>query len=176
MSPTLSADVAALLDPSGPAPLAVVTLGNDLRGDDGAGPLLASLLADGCRPGCTVANAGERPESALDLLASLPADQRPARVVFVDAADFGGAPGEARAVPAARLADSRLSTHRFPLAALAALIEEDTGATVSWIGIQTRDVRLGAVPCDDVRRTVEFLAASLRAVLPATVPAGPATA
>jgi len=71
---------------------AVIGLGNPLMGDDGAGIAVLDLLRDASLPaGTALLDAGTPGPALLHLLDGLDA------AVLVDAADFGGAPGEVRA-------------------------------------------------------------------------------
>jgi len=114
-----------------------VTLGNPLRSDDGVGPYVAER-ADGI-PGLRIRDAGERPERALDWAMEL----RPVTLVFIDAADFGGAPGETRDLPVESLEKTTFSTHRLPLPAIMDWISHETGAACRCIGIQLSSTALG---------------------------------
>lgn len=134
----LPEDVRHLFRPEGNKPVLVLTVGNPLRSDDGVG----SWIASRARPPeglVIVLDAGERPECAIAPASRL----RPARTVILDAADFGGVPGETRIIPEDRIPDHALSTHSFPLPVVARLLIEDTGAPVFFIGIQPATVALG---------------------------------
>lgn len=114
-----------------------VTVGNSLRSDDGVGPYIAAKAA--AIPGILIRDAGDRPERALDWAL----DVRPQRVVFIDAADFGGRPGEIRLLPADCLETTTFSTHRLPLPAIMDWIGEETFAECLCIGIQLGAAALG---------------------------------
>jgi hydrogenase 3 maturation protease len=143
-------DVIDLLEPSGEGPLLVITAGNLLRSDDGLGPAVAARVLQP-REGIEIFDAGEHPETAVEKAASV----HPASVVIIDAADFGGAPGEARIIPAEAVPAHTLTTHTFPLPAVAALIEQDTGAAVRFIGVQPVSVAFGEGLSPEVDDTVE---------------------
>jgi hydrogenase 3 maturation protease len=134
---TVPPAIRELLRPSPDGPTLVVALGNPLRADDGAGPWIAARAAP--PRGVAVWDAGDRPEEIPDRAAALGAR----RVVVVDAADFGGAPGEIRLLEAGSLAHVALSTHTFPIAAIARLVEVDQGCPVSFVGIQAVSARPG---------------------------------
>lgn len=111
----------------------IVAVGNVMRADDGVGPYIASRLAPSER--LAVFDAGVNPENIVDAVIEL----NPSSVLFVDAADFGAEPGEARAISKDELTDCALSTHMFPLRAVWEIIERDTDAKVSCLGIQPQD-------------------------------------
>jgi len=150
----LNESVRAALGPEGSFPLALVLLGNPWRGDDAVGPFLAERLSGRLDDRCVLIPAFERPEEAWEAAVAC----RPRRVVMVDAADFGGRPGEIRVTPPAGSEVPPLSTHRFPVEAVARLIEADTGAPVLLLLVQAAACRLGTPPTEAVRATAQRLA------------------
>jgi hydrogenase maturation protease HycI len=133
-------------------PGVVICVGNSLRGDDGAGPFIASNIPPvGCgqhhpllRAGrdygsLTVINAETTPENYTDEIISL----NPTKVLFIDAADFGGEAGEVRVIPRESISDFTLSTHSFPLGAVCELIRQSIPVEVIFIGIQAKDCAFG---------------------------------
>ncbi len=155
------------LSPSKTGKTIYVLTGNTLRGDDGVGPYIAGRLGSDESPGrelrdiknkgkeyselrrmnpaeiqkCSVIlDAGERPEVFIDRIIR----ERPSKTIFIDAADFYGEAGEVRVLPSSTLDDSSMSTHRFPLSAVARIIQEDTRAEVIIVGIQIRTVHFGS--------------------------------
>ena len=119
----LTADVIELLKPESNGPLLVITVGNRLRSDDGVAPYIAEH-AKRPKNGIIILDAGERPEDIVGKAIEV----RPGRVVIIDAADFGGEPGEVRAIPEEFIPENPISTHRFPLRIISRLVTEDTGA------------------------------------------------
>ncbi len=145
-----TADPLSVLRPAPAGTTLLITIGNTLRADDGVGPYIASALGSGI-PGYAIQDAGEHPENALEPAVAA----RPAKVVMIDAADFGGRPGEARVLDRESLPQHSLSTHTFPLPVIAGLLERDTGAEVYFLGIQPRVVDLGEALSPAVRRTAD---------------------
>jgi len=128
-----------------------VTLGNPLRSDDGVGPYIAGRAAG--IPGILIRDAGSRPERALDWAMEL----RPDTLVFVDAADFGGAPGEIRDLPVESLEKTTFSTHRLPLPAIMDWIGHETGVECRCIGIQLGSAALGEGLTPQVQQAADRL-------------------
>jgi len=120
-------------------PIAVVGVGNALRGDDAFGPAVVAAL-EPC-PGLRLFDVQAVPESFLVPIASCGASA----VLFVDAADLGAAPGRVAFVPADRLAEVDVSTHAISLSlvaeAIRGLARERTGRDLSC-------ALLGAQPAD----------------------------
>jgi hydrogenase maturation protease len=97
-------------------PALVIGLGNPLRGDDGIGPAVLDLLRRKSEPGWTLI------ESAGDDLLEWMAASEFDRIIVVDAADLGKAPGSwARLAPESLATTSELS-HGFDLAQSLALL------------------------------------------------------
>jgi len=110
----------------------VFTVGNSLRGDDGAGPLLAELLEAEPAPGWAVVDGGDAPENCLHHVRAL----SPRRVLIVDAAQMGLAPGEIRLIDEDCVADQFLiTTHAIPLSFLIQSLRE-TVPEIAFLGIQ----------------------------------------
>lgn len=70
-------------------------VGNVLRGDDGAGPALISLLREKDLPWLRCLDCGQSPENGLPLMAK----ERAGKILVVDAALMGLPPGSVRQIP-----------------------------------------------------------------------------
>lgn len=138
--------------------LLIITVGNDMRGDDGVGPYIAENLSPPGRDFFLI-DAGGRPENILDSAVDTGARD----VIIIDAADFGGAPGEARLFSAEAIPETTLSTHTFPLPVIARLIEKDMGSRVRFLGIQATTFKYGAPLAQAVKETADGIMAALRA-------------
>jgi len=111
-----SALAAALRTRFGP-PLAVVGIGNALRGDDAFGPAVVAAL-EPC-PALRLFDVQAVPESFLVPIATSGASA----VLFIDAADLGASPGRVALVPAEHLAEVDISTHAISLALVAEAVQ-----------------------------------------------------
>lgn len=110
----------------------ILTVGNSLMGDDGAGPLLAELLEGTPVPGWEVIDGGAAPENVMHAVRA----RRPERVLVVDAADMSLSPGEIRRIGETDVADQFLiTTHAIPLNLLIASLRE-TVPDITFLGIQ----------------------------------------
>lgn len=129
------------------------TVGNDLRADDGAGPLLATLLEAQPAPDWQVVDGGDAPENCIHEVRAL----APQRVLIVDAADMGLPPGTLRRIPEDCVAAHFLvNTHAIPLNFLIASLRE-TVAEVAFVGIQPQELAFLMPMTPAVRRGVERL-------------------
>lgn len=131
----------------------VLTVGNEMMGDDGAGPLLAELLSREPAAGWRVVDGGSAPENVVqDVL-----DLRPERVLIVDAADMGMEPGKVCLVDDRAIASLYLiTTHNLPLSFLIERLREHV-PEVLFLGIQPDLVAFGFPMSGAVCEAVEDL-------------------
>jgi len=137
----------------------VVGVGNALKGDDGAGPALVALLAEaGAR--FPIVDASEVPENYGGWVVK----EGLGAVVFVDAVEFGGPPGEWKIVPIDDLMHSASSTHRLSLHFLIKYLKEEWKGEALLIGIQPKSMRLGEELSPEVAEGVKTLGEALVAL------------
>jgi hydrogenase maturation protease len=136
----------------------VVGVGNALRGDDGAGPALVARLAAG-RARFPAVDASEVPENYAGWIVNEGLDA----VIFADAVEFGGAPGDWRIIPIDDLMHSASSTHRLSLHFLIRYLKEEWRGEALLIGVQPKSMKLGEDLSPEVATGVEGLAAALLA-------------
>jgi len=133
----------------------VVGIGNVVRGDDGAGCLLVERL-QGCLD-VPIVDCGEVPENYGGWVERRDLEA----VVYVDAVDFGGEPGEVRIVPLASLMESATNTHNLSLHYVIRFLEEEWDGDAILVGIQPTTWKFGDPLCDAVDEGVSRLAAIL---------------
>ena len=131
--------------------ICLLGIGNRYWRDDGAGSVLAESL-ESCLEFDAI-DAGFVPENFLEVIAA----KRPDRVLFVDATDFGGKPGQVRLLYAHKVAQSGLSTHAGSLKMLAEYLQARTRAQVALLAIQPADTTAGESLSPEVSRTVKAL-------------------
>lgn len=135
----------------------VLTVGNSMMGDDGAGPLLAELMTQSPIADWTVIDGGSMPENHSHHVSEL----NPARVIVVDAAEMGLAPGEIRIVDDRHIAELFImTTHNLPISFLIERLREDVPEVV-FLGIQPGTVAFSYPMCDAVKSAVETIHARL---------------
>lgn len=134
MSNLLAGNLINLLIPREFSRTLIITVGNSFRSDDGAGPYIASGLRQSNK--LSIIDAGYTPENIIDQAVKF----APGRIIFIDAADFGGAPGELRLIDAEHIPQASLSTHSMPLPVVSRILYEDTGAKIYFIGIQPKSI------------------------------------
>ncbi|WP_376964862.1 hydrogenase maturation peptidase HycI [Azospirillum sp. A26] len=129
----------------------VFTVGNVLRGDDGAGPLLAQLLDEQPAPGWIVVDGEDVPENHTHHIRAL----APHRVLIVDAAEMELPPGEVRLIEQDSVAEQfMVTTHAIPLNFLIDSLRE-TVPEILFLGIQPQDTSFFAPVTTTVRSSVE---------------------
>jgi hydrogenase 3 maturation protease len=136
----------------------VLTVGNEMMGDDGAGPHLAQKLRRNPLENWDVLNGGSTPENFLHLVREL----SPNSVWVVDAADMDLEPGEIRRIKAEKIQDPFfITTHSLPLCYLLETLGEFV-PEVEMIGIQPEVVAFGYPLSTRVTQAVESVYQSLR--------------
>ena len=134
----------------------IVGVGNILKEDDGAGPaLIAELTAIGFT--LPMVDASEVPEN----YGGWPERAGLESVVFVDAVDFGGEPGNFRIIPLEKLLVSASSTHRLSLHYAIEYLKSEWKGDAFLIGVQPKGLRLGEEPGPEVAAGVKELAGLL---------------
>lgn len=133
----------------------IIGVGNVLRGDDGAGPEVIALLEG--RVDIPIADASEVPENYGGWVVKMNLES----VVFIDAVDFGGEPGDFRMIPLEKLMVSASSTHRLSLHYVIRYLEDEWNGDAILVGVQPKSLRLGDGLSAEVAAGVRELADAL---------------
>jgi hydrogenase 3 maturation protease len=134
----------------------VVGVGNVMKGDDGAGPeVVAELQKRGFTLPCV--DATEVPEN----YAGWVPKQELEAVVFVDAVEFGGEPGECRVIPFEHLMISASNTHRMSLHYTVMFLRDEWEGDAILVGIQPKRMTLGEGLSVEVSVGVERLVTAM---------------
>ncbi len=129
----------------------LLTVGNGMMGDDGAGVLLARMMEADPLDGWITIHGGSAPENVIHHIRDL----APSRVLIVDAADMDLTPGSIRRIAAERLEDPFLmTTHTLPLSFLVESLREVV-PQVDMIGIQPGIVAFGLPISNEVSVAVK---------------------
>ncbi|WP_028986293.1 hydrogenase maturation peptidase HycI [Thermicanus aegyptius] len=136
----------------------VITVGNEMMGDDGAGPLLARLLEKNPIPGWEVIDGGTMPENYFHQVQ----DMKPKLVVVVDACEMDLEVGSIRLVSERDIAQEFfLTTHRLPLSFFISFLKELV-PDVFFVGIQPAAVSFGAPVSSAVKEAVKRVYETLK--------------
>jgi len=130
--------------------LVVLGIGNELKGDDAAGILVARALAKSGASKIVALEGHTAPEAMVGKIEKL----KPSHVLIVDAAELGLRPGEWTLVPEAEVDGGFTSTHHIPLTTIAKRLREVCGCEVAFLGIQCGTREVGAPPSAKVRAAV----------------------
>jgi len=138
-------------------PLAIVGVGNPMRGDDGFGPAVVAAL-----PECDAIarfDAGMAPENWLGPIARA----EPRTILVVDATDLGEPAGTLRLLRSEALEGIGVSTHGLPLGFFLQMASDRCGAPALLLAAQPLSIGLGEGMSEAmkaaVRQAVEAIAA-----------------
>jgi hydrogenase 3 maturation protease len=139
----------------------MIGAGNTLRGDDGAGPAIIALLEG--KVNANLLDVGEVPESYCGRILEVHSDT----IVFIDAADFGGSPGDVAVLEPEDIAGCSISTHQMPVDLFFRYIRENSKAEIFALGIQPAQIGFGEPMSPGVAESVQAIAELLERLLPA---------
>ncbi len=161
----------SLAPPDQPARVAILGVGHELRGDDGAGPAVAQALrafdhtlqfpsdqANGERRITSlIIDVGPAPENFTGSLRRF----RPDLVLIVDAAEMGERPGTVRWLSWQETTGIGVATHALPVHVLATYLSADLGCDLALIGIQPNNTAFGSTLSPRMQRAVGNVAKAL---------------
>lgn len=114
-----------------------VGIGNELRSDDGIGPLVIERLRD--RIDCPCINAGQVPENSFGVIVK----EQPDTVVIIDAVQLFMKPGAYQLLTEEDILKTGFSTHTLSPAVFMQYLREASDADVYLLGVQPRSTELG---------------------------------
>ena len=130
----------------------ILGIGNTLRSDDGAGSILVSRIK--ANKSFLAWDAGLNPENYLNRIIK----EKPDNLVLIDAADFGGKPGEFRVEEADQIQTTNLfSTHNASLSLLINYLQSHIKTNIIVIIIQPKTICLGDSLSPEVSATLNSL-------------------
>jgi len=136
----------------------IVGMGDKMKGDDGAGCFAAEILQKEMhKSSIKVINAENAVENYLGIIEEF----KPDTVVIIDAADFGGNPGDIKIMGREEIAETTSSTHTFSLPLIIRHISSETGAKCTVIGIQPKTTAFGEELSPEVHNSVLRLTKSI---------------
>jgi len=117
----------------------LLAIGNELKGDDGAGIIVGKYVQDMCENEWIVYIAGMSPEAYIFKIIK----EKPDLLVIVDATLMNKKPGEFYIVPLEKVAkELMISTHRIPMDILISLLKENC-KRIYFIGVQPKILEFG---------------------------------
>lgn len=137
-------------------------IGNELRGDDSAGPLVAEKLEGFLdkNPDIMIINTGTVPENYTGLIRS----ESPSHIIFVDAVEMNLEPGTLRLVKEEEIANYSISTHAMPLSFMIKYLKSFSDAKMILIGIQPKSLEMYAEISKELEMGIENLMKDLQKI------------
>jgi hydrogenase 3 maturation protease len=131
----------------------VCGVGNRMRGDDAAGPMVIDELkktdaADS--DDILLLDCGHFPENLMKRIL----DFRPERLILIDTADLGESPGSFRTIDTDSVRKQALSTHRMPLTMLVNYLRSRIEFQLVFLGIQPKQTGFDALVSEECRNAV----------------------
>jgi hydrogenase 3 maturation protease len=139
--------------------LAVLGVGNELRGDDGIGPLVLRALQINLagHDRLFLADAGPAPENFTGALRRF----APHLVILIDAAVLDETPGTTRWIDPGETDGFSASSHTLPPSILVEYLAAELSCEVFLIGVQPQDSSFGAPLSKPVERARDILVEGL---------------
>jgi len=116
----------------------ILGIGNDMRGDDGLGSILAQELSILENENITVFDGKTVPENFTGAIKR----EIPSHILLLDAVEMNEEPGHIRLVMKEEIANYSVSTHAMPLSFLIKYLESTTSAEIMLLGIQPENMNL----------------------------------
>jgi hydrogenase 3 maturation protease len=116
----------------------ILGIGNEMRGDDGLGSVLAQELSNLEDKNITIFDGKTVPENFTGAIKR----ETPSHIIIVDAVEMDETPGHVKLVFKEEIANYSISTHAMPLSFLINYLETTTSAKIMLMGIQPKDMDL----------------------------------
>jgi hydrogenase 3 maturation protease len=134
----------------------IVGIGNTLKGDDGAGPLVCEKL-QGMGVAVELIDAGTVPENYIQRIIK----KAPENLLIIDAVDFGAPPGTIRVFSPEQLNAHAFSTHTLSPHLFVEMVRRDLEVNVYFAGIQPAQMQFGCSVSADVAEAIQQLCGML---------------
>ncbi|MFQ6035579.1 MAG: hydrogenase 3 maturation endopeptidase HyCI [Sedimentisphaerales bacterium] len=139
----------------------IVGVGNVLKGDDGAGPLLCEQLR--CTGiGAELIDAGTVPENYIQPIVK----KAPQNLLIIDALDFGAPAGTINIFKPEQLSSVVTSTHTLSPRLFTEMVRQHIDVGVYFVGIQPAQTRLGQSVSEPISQAIQQLAQTLVKTFP----------
>lgn len=139
----------------------IVGIGNALKGDDAAGPLVCEQLKQAKISACII-DAGTVPENYIQPIIK----KAPQNLILIDAIDFNALPGTIEIFKTGQLGSIAISTHSLSPHLFMDMIYQSIKPQMHCIGIQPTHTQLGRPVSIEVSEAIELLCNILREIFP----------
>jgi hydrogenase 3 maturation protease len=136
--------------------IVICGIGNKSRGDDAAGLVAASLLAEKLDVASHVFLCGCRPEQYIDVIKEI----RPKRIIVIDAAELGTTPGKWKRIEPGEIDDHAISTHTIGISLFHHILTEFCKHVELYV-IQVKDVSFSTEISEEVKKGIDELVSRL---------------
>ncbi|BDH79411.1 MAG TPA: hydrogenase maturation peptidase HycI [Methanothermobacter sp.] len=126
----------------------ILTVGNELRGDDGLGPAIAKKLSK--NGNFTVIDGGTVPENFTGKIKK----ENPTHIIIIDAVEMGAKPGTIKIIEKDKIANYNISTHAMPLSFLIDYLQAHKSYRIILIGIQPKRLDFSTRISEPVRESM----------------------
>jgi len=138
----------------------IIGIGNVLKGDDGAGPLICEQLIG--KISAEVIDSGTVPENYIQPIIK----KAPQNLLIVDAIDFGASPGEIRIFRQEQLDSFVISTHTLSPRLFVDMVCQSIEVDVYFIGIQPAQIKLGQSVSPQISQAIQQISRTLMEIFP----------
>lgn len=138
----------------------IVSIGNTLKGDDGAGPLVCEQLSG--KVCAELIDAGTVPENYIQKIIK----KAPQNLLIIDAIDFGAPAGTINIFKPEQLNSFVLSTHTLSPRLFVDIVRREIKVDVYFVGIQPAQMQLGQQQSEQVSQAIQWLAGALTEIFP----------
>jgi len=137
--------------------LAVLGVGNPLRGDDAIGVEVLKRLRGKIPENVALFECEMVPENFLSEIERF----EPSHVLMIDAAQLDLEPGEARLIPTEKITGVALSTHTMPLSLTAEILRGNLGAEAVLLGVKPERTEFGEGLSPRLQKASKEIAAAI---------------
>jgi len=138
----------------------IVGIGNTLKGDDGAGPLVCQQLSG--KVCAEIIDAGTVPENYIQPIIK----KAPANLLVIDAMDFGASAGSISIFKPQQLSSVVTSTHTLSPGLFAQVVCQNIKVDVYFVGIQPAQTQLGESVSPQVSKAIQRLSHVITSIFP----------
>ena len=154
-------EIIDFLKPFRNSPTVIMGIGNILKGDDAAGPLVCEGLKNE-NISAYVIDAATVPENYIQTIIK----KAPHNLIVIDAISFDAVPGTIKVFQTEQLDSMIISTHTLSPRIFIDMIKQSIELNVMFIGIQPEQIQLGSPVSKQVSRAIEELSQILSKSFP----------
>jgi len=138
----------------------IIGIGNTLKGDDGAGPLVCEQLSG--KVCAELIDTGTVPENYIQTIIK----KAPQNLLIIDAIDFGASAGTINIFKPEQLNSLVLSTHTLSPRLFVDMVCREIKVDVYFVGIQPAQIQLGQPQSAQVSQAIQWLVGALTEIFP----------